>query len=160
MTNINKTKKNSLAFKGYKIMEENLKRINEKHYYDLKRCSQQNCRKVFDDTIKESDKLHKKHHQERIVNFKKNMEFVIKKYNLPKNYKLKVNDPAFKELIKLNAKSREKRLEELKKINKNLNACHEKHCKEHKEKLTKTVKKYIKSMKKRLQKNQKQTKKN
>lgn len=160
MTNINKTKKNSIAFRGYKLMEENLKRINKKDYYELKRCSQQNCRKVFDDTIKESDKLHKKHIKEAVLDIKKNVQLVLKKHNLPKNYKLKFNDPAYKDFIKLSTKSREKRLKELKKVNKKLNDCHEKHCKEHKEKLNEIVKNHIKSMKKRLQKSQKKTKKN
>jgi len=149
----NKTKKSnsskhkkSLAFQSYKFVEENMKNINKQQYYDLKRCSQKNCRKIFDDTIKENDKLIKKHSKERINQTKKNMEFVLKKYNLPKNHKISFEEPAYKELIKLNSKSMKKRLKkrikERKKLNKRLHDCQKTHCKKHKNKLDKTIKKH------------------
>ena len=148
----NKTKKsnssihkNSLAFKSYKFIEKNLN-INKKQYYELKRCSQKNCKKIFDDTIKENDKLLKKYSKERNNQTKKNMEFVLKKYNLPKNHKISFEEPAYKELIKLNSKSMKKRIKERikqrKKLNKRLHDCQKTHCKKHKNKLDKTIKKH------------------
>ena len=142
----NSSHKNSISFKGYKIAEENMKSINKKQYYDLKRCSQQNCKKVFDDTIREGDKLQKKHLKEVIIDVKKNVKLVLKKHNLPKNHRLKSTDPAFKDFIKLNLKSRKKRLNEVKKLTKKLDACQKKHCKQHKNKFNTTLKKHQKEV--------------